>query len=58
MNAEGAHHIPEEEIPRIKIFAVHKTANWAAESRRVGWINVYFAKINLGSYVKETRHGK
>ena len=55
MNVEGAHHILEEEIPRIKIFAVHETANWATESRRIGWINVYFAKINLGSYVKETR---
>jgi hypothetical protein len=27
MNVQGTHHIPEEEIPRIKILAVHETAN-------------------------------
>jgi hypothetical protein len=53
MNVQGTHHIPEEEIPRIKILAVHETANWATESRRIGWINVYFTKINLGSYVRD-----
>jgi hypothetical protein len=59
MNVEGSDHIPEEEIPRIKIFAVHETANWATESRRIGWINGYIAKINQG-IIRKSRpgHGK
>jgi hypothetical protein len=56
MNIEGGHHIPEEQVPRVKVFVVHETADWPTASRRIGWMNVHIAEINL-EIICEARSG-